>query len=177
MVAYSHLRSRRGRTRHVPQIPSGVRCLGRHSSPRNAVVGAVINVDGVAAGVLSAPVDVLVLSYRPRVSAVRPVEGDVRLGLSTARRSARLRYSEESEVVSAGGQRAAMRIGQIGVEEEASCILLAKLPDPKRLPGGFVTIHAVRGDKRPLERAQGIVPRQGVCSWKTRVRARDLTRL
>ena len=28
-----------------------------------------------------------------------------------------------------------MHIGQIGVEEEASCILLAQLPDPKRLPG------------------------------------------
>ena len=32
------------------------------------------------------------------------------------------------------------------------------MPDPKRLPDGFVTIHAVRGDERPLEGAQGIVP-------------------
>jgi len=48
----------------------------------------------------------------------------------------------------------------------------APLPDPKRLPGGFITIHAVHGDDRPLEGAQGIVPSQGVCSWKTRVRAR-----
>src|SRR6266487_1981213 len=67
-------------------------------------------------------------------------------GRSTARSRARLRYSEESEVVSAGGQRAARRIGQIGVEEEASCILAAQLPDPKLLPGGFVTIHVVHGD-------------------------------
>ena len=77
MVAYSHLRRRRGRTGHVPQIPSGVLCLGRHSYPRGAVVGAVINVDGVAAGVLSAPVDVLVLPDRPRFSAVGPEERDV----------------------------------------------------------------------------------------------------
>ena len=89
MVAYSHLRRRGGRAAHVPQIPSGVLCLGRHSYPRGAVVGAVINVDGVAAGVLSAPVDVLVLPARPRVSAVRPEERDLRPGLSTAR----LRYS------------------------------------------------------------------------------------
>ena len=177
MVAYSHLRRGRDRAAHGPQIPSGVLCLGRHSYPRGAVVGAVINVDGVAAGVLSAPVDVLVLPDRPRVSAVRPEERDVRRGLSTARRSARLRYSEESEVVSAPGQRVAIRIGQIGVEEEAACILRAPLPDPKRLPGGFITIHAVHGDERPLEGAQGIVSSQGVCSWKTRVRARDLTRL
>src|SRR3954453_8445292 len=102
MVAYSHLRSRCGRTRHVPRIPSGVRCLGRHSSPGNAVVGAVINVDGVAAGVLSAPVDIYVLPDRKHFSAVRAVEGDVRLGLTTAWRTGRLRYSEESEVVSAG---------------------------------------------------------------------------
>ena len=120
MVAYSHLRRRRGRTGHGPEIPSGVRCLGRDSYPRGAVVGAVINVDGVAAGVLSAPVDVLVLPDRPRFSAVGPEESDVRRGRSTARRSARLRYSEESEVVSAGGQRVAIRIGQIGVEEESS---------------------------------------------------------
>ena len=65
MVAYSRLRRRRGRAGHVPQIPSGVLCLGRDSYPRGAVVGAVINVDGVAAGVLSAPVDVLVLPDRP----------------------------------------------------------------------------------------------------------------
>src|SRR3954471_7388302 len=147
MVAYSHLRSRRGRTRHVPRIPSGVRCLGRHSSPRNAVVGAVINVYGVAAGVLSAPVDVYVLADRKHFSAVRPVEGDVRPRLSTARRPARLRYSEESKVISAGGQRVAIRLGQIGVKEETSCILLAQLPPPKRLPGRFVPIDAVRGDE------------------------------
>ena len=122
MVAYSHLRRRRGRAGHGPEIPSDVRCLGRDSYPRGAVVGAVINVNGVAAGVLSAPVDVLVLPDRPRVSAVRPEERDVRCGLSTAQRSARLGYSEESEVVSAGGQRVAIRIGQIGIEEEASCI-------------------------------------------------------
>src|SRR5215216_4375141 len=103
MVAYSHLRSRCGRTRHVPQIPSGVRCLGRHSSPRSAVVGAVINVDGIAAGVLSAPVDIYVLSDRKHFAAVRPVERDVRPRLSTARRTGRLRYSEKSEVVTAGG--------------------------------------------------------------------------
>ena len=74
-------------------------------------------------------------------SAVRPEERDVRPGLSTARRTARLRYSEESEVVSAGGQRGAICIGQIGVEEEASDSPLsssaAQLPDPKLLPGGF----------------------------------------
>ena len=58
MEAYSHLCRGRGRTGHVPQIPSGVLCLGRDIYPRGAVVGAVINVDGVAAGVLSAPVDV-----------------------------------------------------------------------------------------------------------------------
>jgi hypothetical protein len=182
MVAYSHLRRRGGRAGHGPEIPSDVRCLGGDSYPRGAVVGAVINVDGVAAGVLSAPVDVLVLPDRPRFSAVRPEERDIRRGLSTARRSARLRYSEEIEVVSAGGQRVAIRIGQIGVEEEASDsplvkLLPAQLPDPKRLPGGFVTFHAVHGDERPLEGAQGIVPRHAVCSWKTRVRARDLTRL
>ena len=69
MEAYSHLRCRRGRTGHVPEIPSGVLCLGRDSYPRGAVVGAVINVDGVAAGVLSGPVDVSVLPDRPRFSA------------------------------------------------------------------------------------------------------------
>ena len=83
-------------------------------------------------------------------------------GLSTARRSARLRSSEESEVVSAGGQKVAIRLGQIRVEEEASCILPPQLPDPKRLPGGFITFHAVGGDERPLEGAQGIVPRHPV---------------
>ena len=77
MEAYSRLRRRRGRTGHVPQIKSGVRCLGRDSYPGCAVVGAVINVDGVAAGILSAPVDVLVLPDRPRFSAVRPEERDV----------------------------------------------------------------------------------------------------
>ena len=143
MVAYSHLRRRRGRAGHGPEIPSGVRCLGCHSYPRGAVVGAVINVDGVAAGVLSAPVDILVLPDRPRVSAVRPEERDVRPGLSTARRSARLGYTEETEVVSAGGQRVAIHTGQIGVEEEASCILLAQLPYPKWLPSSSVTLHAV----------------------------------
>ena len=69
MVAYSHLRCRRGMAAHVPQIPSGVLCLGRDSYPGGAVVGAVIDVDGVAAGVSSAPVDVFVLPDRPRFSA------------------------------------------------------------------------------------------------------------
>ena len=78
MVAYSRLRRRRGRTGHVPQIPSGVLCLGRDSYPGGAVVGAVINVDGVAAGVLSAPVDVFVLPDRKNFSAVGPEERDVR---------------------------------------------------------------------------------------------------
>ena len=77
MVAYSHLRRGRGRTGHVPQIPSDVLCLGRDSYPRGAVVGAVINVDGVAAWVLSAPVDVSVLPDRQQFSAVRPEERDV----------------------------------------------------------------------------------------------------
>jgi hypothetical protein len=77
MVAYSHLRCRGGRTGHVPQIPSGVLCLGRDSYPRCAVVGAVINVDGVAAGVLSAPVDVLILPDSPNFSAVGPEEREV----------------------------------------------------------------------------------------------------
>ena len=77
MEAYSRLRRRRGRAGHVPQIPSGVLRLGRDSGPRGAVVGAVINVDGVAAGILSAPVDVLVLPDRPRFSAVRPEEREV----------------------------------------------------------------------------------------------------
>ena len=81
MEAYSRLRRRRGRARHVPQIKSGVLCLGRDSYPGGAVVGAVINVDDVAAGVLSAPVDVYVLPDRKRFSAVGPVEGDVRRAL------------------------------------------------------------------------------------------------
>ena len=92
-----------------------------------------------------------VLSDRPKVGRRR-----------TARSSARLRYSEESEVVSAGGQRVAIRIGQIGVEEEASDILPAELPDSKQLSGGLVLIHAVHGDERPLEGAQGIVTRHPV---------------
>jgi len=78
MVAYSHLRHCGRRTGHVPQIKSGVLCLGRDSYPRCAVIGAVINVDGVAAGILSAPMDVLVLTNRPNFSAVRPEERDVR---------------------------------------------------------------------------------------------------
>ena len=77
MEAYSHLRRRRGRTGNVPEIPSGVRCLGGDSYPGGAVVGAVINVDGVAAGVLSAPVDVFVLPDRKHFSAIGPEEGDV----------------------------------------------------------------------------------------------------
>ena len=77
MEAYSHLRCGRGRSGHGPEIPSGVRCLGRDSYPRGAVVGAVINVDGVAAGVLSAPVDVLVLTDCPNFSTIRPEERDV----------------------------------------------------------------------------------------------------
>jgi hypothetical protein len=43
--------------------------LGRDSYPGGAVVGAVINVDGVAAWVLSAPMDVLILPDRSRFSA------------------------------------------------------------------------------------------------------------
>src|SRR5206468_11003654 len=77
MEAYSRLRRGRGRAGHVTQIKSGVCCLGGDSYPRCAVVGAVINVDGVAAGVLSAPVDIYVLPDRKDFSAVRPVEGDV----------------------------------------------------------------------------------------------------
>jgi hypothetical protein len=61
MEAYSHLRHRGGGAGHVPKIKSGVLCLGRDSYPSCAVVGAVINVDGVAAWILSAPVDVDVL--------------------------------------------------------------------------------------------------------------------
>ena len=81
METYSHLRRRRGRTRHVPQIPAGVLCLGGDSYPRGAVIGAVINVDGVAAGILSAPVDIYVLADRKDFSAVRPQERDVRPAL------------------------------------------------------------------------------------------------
>src|SRR6266516_2737601 len=81
MEAYSRLRRGRGRAGHVPQIKSGVLCLGRDSYPRGAVVGAVINVDGVAAGVLSAPVDVYVLPDCKNFSAVGPVERDVGLAL------------------------------------------------------------------------------------------------
>src|SRR5436189_5843159 len=77
MEAYSRLRRGRGRAGHVPQIKSGVRCLGGESYPRCAVVGAVINVDGVAAGILSAPMDIYVLPDRKDFSAVRPEEGDV----------------------------------------------------------------------------------------------------
>src|SRR5436190_9174248 len=103
MEAYSRLRRRGGRAGHVPQIKSGVLCLGRDSYPGCAVIGAVINVDGVAAGILSAPVDIYVLPDRKHFSAVRPMQGDVRPGLTTAWRPGRLRYSEESKVVSAGG--------------------------------------------------------------------------
>ncbi len=81
MVAYSHLSRRRGRTGHVPQIKSGVRCLGGESYPRCAVVGAVINVDGVTAGVLSAPVNVVVLPDCKDFSAVGSVKRDVRPAL------------------------------------------------------------------------------------------------
>ena len=81
MKAYSHLRRRRSRTGHVPQIKSGVLCLGRDIYPRGAVVDAVINVDGVAAGVLSAPVDVYVLADRKHFSTIGAVEGDVRCAL------------------------------------------------------------------------------------------------
>ena len=81
MEAYAHLRLRRGRTGHGPKIPSGVLCLGHDSYPSGAVVGAVINVDGVAAGVLSTPVDVLVVPDRPNFSAVRSVELELRPAL------------------------------------------------------------------------------------------------
>src|SRR5262245_53656238 len=77
MEAYSRLRRGGGRARHVPEIPSGVFCLGGDSYPVCAVIGAVINVEGVAAGVLSAPVDVYVLPDCKDFSAVGPVEGDV----------------------------------------------------------------------------------------------------
>ena len=58
-----------------------VYCLGRESAPRCAVVSAVVNFDGVAAGVSPAPVNVLVLPDRSRFSAVRPVERDLRRAL------------------------------------------------------------------------------------------------
>ena len=83
-------------------------------------------------------------------------------GRTTAKTSARLRCSEESEVVSAGGQRGAVRIGQIGVQEKSSDSPLDKLlsaqpPDSKLLPVFFVPIHAVHGDERAEKGAQGIV--------------------
>ena len=81
MVTYSYLGCRGGRTGHVPTIPSGVRGLGCDSYPCGAVVGAVINVDSVAPGVLPAPMDVYVLADRKDFSAIRPVEGDVRCAL------------------------------------------------------------------------------------------------
>src|SRR5262245_37248208 len=81
MEAYSHLRRRGGRARHIPQIKSGVRCLGCDPCPRGAVVGAGINIDGVAAGVLSAPMDVYVLPDCKSFSAVRPVKRDVGVAL------------------------------------------------------------------------------------------------
>ena len=77
MVTYSRLSRRRGRTGHVPQIPSGVLYLSRDSYPGGAVVGAVINVNGVAAGVLPAPVDVVVMPDHKDFSAIGPVERDV----------------------------------------------------------------------------------------------------
>ena len=76
MEAYSHLCRRRSRARHGPEIPAGVRCLGRDPYPCGSVVGAVIDVNGIAAGVLPGPVDVSVLPHRPRFSAVRRVERD-----------------------------------------------------------------------------------------------------
>jgi len=78
MVAYPRLRRGRSRTGHGPRIPSGVLCLGRKSYPGGAVVDAVINVHSVAAGVLSAPVDVDVLPDRKHFSTVGSVEGEVR---------------------------------------------------------------------------------------------------
>src|SRR5258707_12836094 len=71
MEAYPYLRRRRGRAGHGPEIPSSVRCLGRDAYPRGPVVGTVINIDSVAAGVLSAPVDVLVLADGPNFSTIR----------------------------------------------------------------------------------------------------------
>src|SRR5215510_9308056 len=77
MVAYSGLCRRRGRAGHGPQIKSGILCLGGESYPGCAVVGALINVDGVAAGVLSAPMNVYVLPDCKNFSAVGPVKRDV----------------------------------------------------------------------------------------------------
>ncbi len=81
MEAYSHLRLRGGRAGHVPQIKSGVLCLGRDSYPGGAVISAVINVHGVAAGVLSAPMDVYVLPDCKNFSAIGSEERDVRTAL------------------------------------------------------------------------------------------------
>ena len=64
-----------------------------------------------------------------------------------------LRYSEESEVVSASGQRGAILIGQIGPEEKSSDVLPAQLPDAKLHPVRWVLVHAVHGDERPEEGA------------------------
>ena len=81
MEVYSRLRRRRGRARHNPGKPSGVLCLSRDSYPTGTVVGAVINVDSVAAGILSGPVKISVLTDRPEFSAVRRVERDERPAL------------------------------------------------------------------------------------------------
>src|SRR5215475_3911929 len=77
MVAYSHLGCGRSRAGHFPEIPFGVLRLGRDSYPRCAVVGAIINVDAVTAGVLSAPADVYVLPDCKNFPAVRPEQRDV----------------------------------------------------------------------------------------------------
>src|SRR5262245_45177275 len=81
MVAYSHLGCGRGRAGHLPEIPSSVLCLGRDSYPRCGVVGAVINVDGVTAGVLLAPTHVNVLPDYKNFLAVGPEQRDVRPAL------------------------------------------------------------------------------------------------
>ena len=73
MVAYSYLGRGSSGAGHIPQIPSGVLCLVCDVYPSGAVIGAVINVDGVTAGILAAPVDVVVLSDCKNFSAVRPV--------------------------------------------------------------------------------------------------------
>ena len=104
MVAYSHLRRRRSRTGHVPEIPSGVRLLGSLflstwcrcrccNQCRRCCRWGFVGSSGCF-GLCpivhdSPPFGLRSVMYRP--------------GLSTARRSARLRYPEESEVVSAGG--------------------------------------------------------------------------
>ena len=77
MEVYSRLRRRRGRARHNPRKPSCVLCLSRDSYPTGTVVGAVINVDSVAAGILSAPKDVYALPDCKNSSAVAPVKCDV----------------------------------------------------------------------------------------------------